>query len=800
MASRYLGRLFVAATLLALATITPTLVSPVFAADATHLTPVADGWVNAANQSRNYGQAPQLHAQSDSAESYLRFKVAAWDGSDASGLTLHLYGVTGDPSTLVISQVQGGWRESGLTWKSRPAALGDASAAAIGDSSGVHFNLTPFFPDGLIEGNAISLRLTNAANTDVRFSSRETPTGAQLVRTSTEHSQASQPLSVADAYVTPQTPDANYGSVKTLAADGSPIAEAYLSFDTSASVGQSVDHVLLWLTTKDSAGGGLSFYRMNDAWSEGSVTWTTRPSPGSLITTIAGSIPPGTIGIDITAAYPSGKIDSDHLSVRVATTNDDGVLFWSREGTSPPRLDVTFADGSGGGSTPTPTPTPSPTPSHTPTPTPKATPTPTPTPTSTPTSTPRSTPTPTPNEDDVTQTSGSLYINGRGTDHGVGMSQYGALGRAKAGQTYDQILAHYYSDTTLGTIDPHTVVRVKLATSHVPTKSSPARITARDGGWQSSAFVDGSGKQRVFPQDSYVELSQGSNGWEADVYDSSGALLTSTLTTDLTLKPSDDTTRLEMKWRDSLPKYTLYRGTMRLLVSGSGVECVNTVSMNDYLKGVVPAEMPPLWPVEAVKAQVVASRGYAFVRLRPDRDYDVVPTAGNQVYGGVNIEHPRSNAAIDDTANEVVMYNGQPANTFFFTVGGGYTENNEYAWVGNNGKVIAGPIPYLRGVPDYDANGVAYDANAPHFAWQTDTFTWAQLSQMLSGDSRTSVGTLLEIKFERGVSGRIYRVTIIGSSRTTYVSGPVFKGVYNNQRLSGAGLKSTMFWLGPAPK
>ena len=379
------------------------------------------------------------------------------------------------------------------------------------------------------------------------------------------------------------------------------------------------------------------------------------------------------------------------------------------------------------------------------------------------------------------------------------MSQYGALGRAQAGQTYDQILAHYYTGTALGTIDQHTVVRVQLAASHVPTGSAPARITARGGTWTSDSFLGDSGKPSVFPADSYVQMVFGANGWEADVYDSTGVLLDSAFTQDVLVKPADAATRLEMNWRDSLPKYNLYRGSMRLLVNGTGVQAINNVVMDDYLKGVVPAEMPALWPFEAVKAQAVASRGYAYVRLRPDRAYDVVPTASNQVYGGVDIEHPRSNLAVDSTANEVVAYNGQVANTFFFTVAGGYTENNEYAWVGNNGKVIATPIPYLRGVPDYDENGVAYDARAPGYSWSTASFTWTQLGQILSSDSRTNVGTLIDLKFDRGVSGRVYRVTIIGSARTVYVSGPLFKGVFNTQRLSGNGIKSTLFYLGSAP-
>lgn len=645
-----------------------------------------------------------------------------------------------------------------------------------------------------------------------------------------------------DTYVTPDAADANFGSLRQLAVDGVPVAETFVGFDTSAVEGRTIDHVLLWFSTRDATGPGLSFFRVADDWSESAVTWATKPADGTPITTIAGPIPAGTVGVDVTAAF-DGRIDGNRVSIRIRTSDADGALILSRENSTPPRLDVTIF-GAPPASTPTPEPTPSPTAtpspsatasptpsstpsqsasptataSTTPTPTRTATPTPTRTPSSTPTTsptptptatttpgatpTPSATPTPRPSETPAPtpSPSGQLYFSGHGTDHGVGMSQYGALGRARAGQSYDEILAHYYTDTTLGTIDPRTAVRVQLAVAHVPTAGSPARITALFGSWQSTDFTDDAGAPRVFPADSYVQLVNGPDGWQADVYSADGELLATATTQDVVIKPVDATTRFEMKWRDSLPKYTLYRGAMRLLVNGVGVQCINTVLMDDYLKGVVPAEMPPLWPAEAVKAQAVAARGYAYVRLQPGRVFDVVPTASNQVYGGVKIEHPRSNAAIDATANEVVMYGDTAANTFFFTVGGGYTENNEFAWVGNNGNIIATPIPYLRGQPDYDQDGVAYDAFVKSFNWHTDTFTWTQLGQVLARDARTSVGTLIDLRFDRGVSGRIYRVTIVGSARTVTVSGSLFKGVYNKYRLSGAALKSTMFWFGDPPR
>jgi SpoIID/LytB domain protein len=377
------------------------------------------------------------------------------------------------------------------------------------------------------------------------------------------------------------------------------------------------------------------------------------------------------------------------------------------------------------------------------------------------------------------------------------MSQYGARGRAAAGQTYAQILAHYYTGTTLGTLDPTQPIRVMLNSAYTPTPSAPARIVARLGPWTSATFVDDLGAQLVFPTDSYVDLMPSDLGWQASVYDSTGAVLATALTTDLMVNPADPATRLQMTWRASLPRYVLYRGSMRLLVNGSTVQAINIVAMDDYVKGVVPAEMPPLWSIEAVKAQAVASRSYGFRHLHPERNFDVVPTADNQVYGGVSLEHPHSNLAVDQTSGQVPMYNGAPILAYFFTVGGGYTENNEYAWPSSKGSVTGTPIPYLRGVSDYDANGLAYDRNAPGFAWQSNSFTWAQLSNWMASDARTNVGTLLNIQFKRGVSGRAYCVTLVGSARTLNVSGQVFKIVFNANNGSTSDLDSAMYFLQP---
>ena len=766
--------------------------------------PAADAWVNAFRSTGNYGTDATLRVKAGVAGAYMRFKIAKWVGRPADGLDLRLAAVSGDSSTLALSEVPGGWPETSITYATRPAPLDAIVVRGSVAADGVHFPLGAFFDGGIVDRNYISLRVTNDAASVVTFSSREGSAPPLLTMGATPAEVAL--AAVADTYTTPVKPDANYGAASRLAVDGDPQAEAYLTFDTSAWLGRRVGGVVLQLTLRDTAGGGVTIYRVDPGWDETSLTWNTATLAGAAVATVAEARPSGPATIDLTSAFTDGVVDSPRLSLRLVTANADGFLFSSREGDAPPALVMTPRSPTIG---PEPTPTPSPTPTRSPTPTPTRSPapTPTPTPTRTPTATPTRPPTPTPTAapsatptatPSPTPTPAPLFhFNGQGSDHGVGMSQYGARGRAAAGQTYDEILGHYYTGVTIGTLDPTQPIRVLLNSSYKPTPKAPARIVARLGPWTSAAFVDDLGTQLVFPADSYVDLIPSDTGWHATAYDSTGAILATTVTTDFTVSPADPLTRLQMTWRSSLPRYVLYRGSMHLLVNGAAVEAINIVAMDDYVKGVVPAEMPPLWSIEAVKAQAVASRSYGYRHLHPERNFDVVPTSNNQVYGGVSLEHPRSNQAVDDTSGQVAMYNGAPILAYFFTVGGGYTENNEFAWPSASGKVTGTPIAYLRGVPDYDENGLAYDRNAPGFAWQSNSFTWAQLSAWMASDSRTNVGTLRDIQFKRGVSGRAYCVTLVGSSRTVNVSGQVFKIVFNKKNGSSSDLKSAMYFLEP---
>src|SRR3990172_9534697 len=116
-------------------------------------------------------------------------------------------------------------------------------------------------------------------------------------------------------------------------------------------------------------------------------------------------------------------------------------------------------------------------------------------PSASPSQSPTPSPTPTPTPEPL------FYFNGHGTDHGVGMSQWGAKGRANAGQAYDEILHFYYTNVEITTVDGARPIRVRIGSDFAPAPGSPARLTSIVGDWTSSVF----GAQ-VFPVGSYLEL------------------------------------------------------------------------------------------------------------------------------------------------------------------------------------------------------------------------------------------------------------------------------------------------------
>ncbi|HSB10655.1 MAG TPA: SpoIID/LytB domain-containing protein [Blastocatellia bacterium] len=144
-----------------------------------------------------------------------------------------------------------------------------------------------------------------------------------------------------------------------------------------------------------------------------------------------------------------------------------------------------------------------------------------------------------------------------------------------------------------------------------------------------------------------------------------------------------------------------YRGEMHLVLNPRGrINVVNSLPLEEYLRGVVPVELSPgQYPeLEALKAQAVAARSYALARLGQHRDegFDLVDDTRAQVYGGLSVERELSNRAVEETRGVVAAYpveDGKlvPIEALYTANCGGRTENNEEVFGGT-------PLPYLRGV------------------------------------------------------------------------------------------------------
>ena len=210
-----------------------------------------------------------------------------------------------------------------------------------------------------------------------------------------------------------------------------------------------------------------------------------------------------------------------------------------------------------------------------------------------------------------------------------------------------------------------------------------------------------------------------------------------------------------------------FHGTLELRPTGTagGIETVDVVRIEDYVRGVISAEMPASWSSEALKVQAVAARTYAITADVGARDYDLYPDTRSQMYRGVAAETPATDAAVAATQGQIVTYHGAPAITYFFASSGGHTENIEDAWPGSQ------PRPWLRGVPDpYDGAG-----SDPNHHWGSE-LTLARAAADLGASVK---GALIGIRVTRhGASPRIITAEVHGTRGTTTVTGTALQHAF----------------------
>ena len=177
------------------------------------------------------------------------------------------------------------------------------------------------------------------------------------------------------------------------------------------------------------------------------------------------------------------------------------------------------------------------------------------------------------------------------------------------------------------------------------------------------------------------------------------AVAGATLESPVKLVAADGGDRIKLNGR-------FYRGDLYMRTTAAEkLEVIEHLSIEDYLYGVLPVEMSPDWPLEALKAQAVASRTYALKNADPKKDYDMTDGVETQVYNGASGMNSRIIVAVDSTRGEVLKYKGKLITAFFHACCGGHTASASSAW----GETIVKP---LYGVKD------PFCSNSTHFNWE----------------------------------------------------------------------------------
>jgi SpoIID/LytB domain protein len=336
---------------------------------------------------------------------------------------------------------------------------------------------------------------------------------------------------------------------------------------------------------------------------------------------------------------------------------------------------------------------------------------------------------------------GRLVVKGHGYGHGIGMSQYGALGFAQHGSSYREILGHYYEQTDVVPLTDAPDVRVLLQTTR--------RVVVR-------GVVAGPGSRKLNAKSSY---SAGASGGRVSLYAASGRRL-GTYPAPLRLAAAKGSAFTLRGAAANGTRNGRYRGALELRAVGGRLQAINALGLEDYVRGVISAESPSTWPAEALKAQAVAARTYAVttnVGTATD-GIDQYADTRSQMYKGVPAEFPSTDAAVAATAGQVVAQNGKPVTTYFFSTSGGHTENIEDSFIG------ALPRTWLKGVED------PFDAVSPRHNWGPFTFSQATVQAKLKGLVRGSFRGITVL--ERGASPRIVRAEVNGTNGVTQVTGP----------------------------
>lgn len=219
-----------------------------------------------------------------------------------------------------------------------------------------------------------------------------------------------------------------------------------------------------------------------------------------------------------------------------------------------------------------------------------------------------------------------------------------------------------------------------------------------------------------------------------------------------------------------------YRGGIMFNSLSGGLTIINFLPIEEYLYGVINAELHKSNPIEALKAQAVAARSFAICKLGTHNLYgfDLCSTTHCQVYRGYNDEYPETIDAVDETRGETIKYEGKTVPAYFFKNSGGYTQSIEDVWGSKN-------FEYLKAVKD---------EHSPTYSW-SKSFTFSELESKLDS-AGFDIGDVIEVSItKRNQSGAVEELQFIGTNGTTTLHKSKIRSV-----LGATVIKSTMFTFG----
>ncbi|MDK9700797.1 MAG: SpoIID/LytB domain-containing protein [bacterium] len=265
-----------------------------------------------------------------------------------------------------------------------------------------------------------------------------------------------------------------------------------------------------------------------------------------------------------------------------------------------------------------------------------------------------------------------------------------------------------------------------------------------------------------------------------------------------------------------------YRGAIEIRFDNEGkMEAINELSLDDYIEGVLPSEMPSDFPLEALKAQAVAARSETLSKVGTKHindHYHLCAHVHCQVYSGVTRRIESASRAVQETRGELMRWQKELVEASYCSNSGGHTENRENVWA-------APPVPYLTGKVDSDDSyrkkfkldlrreedarswidskptvysnpaGITQVASlmrlAKNFRWEV-TISRRDLEEIMRKKLGEDIGTVYDIvPIVRGVSGRIIEIEFLGSRRNLRVK----KELAIRRALSSTALQSSCFYV-----